>query len=413
MPNSPLISCRKGATRRSRSFNWLLASTLSAAVGRNGYYIACAWILVAAGHGSAAVAVFLAIVSATELGASLVVGICADRLDRRRLNIVADYTRCAASLGTASALLYLDVFLTICLSAIFFSLCDRVALTTSQSMIPAVAGSRSLAAANSLVFFAMQVGNLGAALLSGILLHRYSPTLTFAILSGFFFISACFMLPMRPEQASVLGNGVAAPPTTAHNIDLRLLRISAVYGLLYASAVLVSVMGSSFIFTEQRGNAVDFGHIEAVWSAGSILGAVLLVPLNRTKTSVLHLMNLGATAVLLMTLTLLHTPWTLIVFAALGILYNLGRVSVEVSVQSIVSDDALGRAKGIVHSAGVALGLLVFGITAVVGDKINPSTIFFGFGVVLLVSASVLSIPRSDARKRGEEAKSGRASDRL
>jgi hypothetical protein len=124
-------------------------------------------------------------------------------------------------------------------------------------------------------------------------------------------------------------------------------------------------------------------------------------------------MNLGATAVLLMTLTLLHTPWTLIVFAALGILYNLGRVSVEVSVQSIVSDDALGRAKGIVHSAGVALGLLVFGITAVVGDKINPSTIFFGFGVVLLVSSSVLSIPRSDARKRGKEAKSGRASDRL
>ncbi len=390
--------------RRSRSFNWLLASTLSAAVGRNGYYIASAWVLVAAGHGSAAVSVFLAIVSATELGTSLVVGIAADRLDRRRLTIVADLTRCAAVMGTASALLYLDVFLPICLSAIFFSLCDRVALTTSQSMIPAVAGPRRLAAANSLVFFAMQVGNLGAALFSGILLHGYSPGLTFAILSGFFFISACFMLPMRPERVPVLGNGVAAPATT-HNIDRRLLRISAVYGLLYASAVLVSVMGSSFIFTEQRGNAVDFGHIEAVWSAGSILGAVLLVPLDRAKMSVLHLIILVATAVSLMTLTLLHTPWTLIVFAALGILYNLGRVSVEVSVQSIISNDALGRAKGIVHSAGVALGLLVFGITAVVGDKINPSTVFFGFGVVLLVSASVLSIPRSDASEKGEEAK--------
>lgn len=392
MPNPALIPCPKRAIRRSRSFTCLLASTFSAAVARNGYFIASAWILVEAGHGSAAVAVFLAVVSATELVASPVVGMAADRFDRRRLNLVADLTRFAVALGTALALLYLDVFLTICVSAILFSLCDRVALTASQSMIPAVARHRSLAASNSLVFFVMQFGNLGAALLSGILLHECPPALTVAILSGFFLISACFLVPMRPEQASVSGNGVAAPIAAAHKIDLRLLRICAVYAFLYASAVLVSVLGASFIFEEQGGSAVDFGRLEAMWSAGSILGAVLLVPLGRaTNTSALHLMILGGTAVMLMALKLLYAPWALIAFAALGILYNLGRVSVEVSVQSIVSDNALGRAKGIMHSAGVALGLVVFGITAVVGDKINPSTIFFGFGVVLVIGASVLN----------------------
>ncbi|ASP87352.1 hypothetical protein CDO26_23460 (plasmid) [Sinorhizobium meliloti] len=399
MPNP--VFWPKRAIRRPRSFTCLLASTLSAAVGRNGYYIASAWILVEEGHGSAAVAVFLVIVSATELVASPVAGVAADCFDRRRLNIVSDLARFAAALGTAAALLYVDVFLTICVSAILFSLCDRVALTASQSMIPGVAAHRSLAAANSLVFFIMQFGNLGAALLSGILLHECPPALTFAILSWFFFISACFMVPMRPERASVSGKGVTARTATAPDVDLSLLRISAVYAFLYASAVLVSVMGSSFIFAEQGGSAVDFGHLEAAWSAGSILGAVLLVPLGRaTNTSTLHLMILGATAVTLMALKLLHPPWTLIVFAAVGILYNLGRVSVEVSVQSIVSEDALGRAKGIIHSVGVALGTLVFGITAVVGDKINPSTIFFGFGVVLFLGASILSVPAIRREKR-------------
>lgn len=144
MPNP--VFWPKRAIRRPRSFTCLLASTLSAAVGRNGYYIASAWILVEEGHGSAAVAVFLVIVSATELVASPVAGIAADCFDRRRLNIVSDLARFAAALGTAAALLYLDVFLTICVSAILFSLCDRVALTASQSMIPGVAAHRSLAA---------------------------------------------------------------------------------------------------------------------------------------------------------------------------------------------------------------------------------------------------------------------------
>jgi hypothetical protein len=35
--------------------------------------------------------------------------------------------------------------------------------------------------------------------------------------------------------------------------------------------------------------------------------------------------------------------------------------------------------------------LIIFGIVSFVGDTVRPSTIFFGFGVVLLVSLSVLS----------------------
>jgi membrane-bound metal-dependent hydrolase YbcI (DUF457 family) len=75
-------------------------------------------------------------------------------------------------------------------------------------------------------------------------------------------------------------------------------------------------------------------------------------------------------------------------------------VSVEVTLQSRVSDTVLGRAKGVMHSLAVALGLVIFGIATVLGDTAFPSTIFFSFGVVLLISIPALSI--GIAQRKGE-----------
>lgn len=92
-----------------------------------------------------------------------------------------------------------------------------------------------------------------------------------------------------------------------------------------------------------------------------------------------------------MALPFAHTGLTPLLFASLGFLYNLGRVSVEVAFQSRVASALLGLAKGAMHSAAVALSLTVFGVVAAIGDRAFPSTIFFGFGVVLLIGISVLA----------------------
>ncbi|TPM34683.1 MFS transporter [Mesorhizobium sp. B2-3-4] len=399
---SNLVRIRRGKGRAARSnpcFGFL-ASTLSAAVARNGYYIASAWILVERGYGTAGVAMFLAIVSVVELIASPLAGAAADRFDRRRLNVAADLSRFVVMLATACALLYVDVFLIICLSAALFSFCDRVALTSSQSMIPMIADGRDLVASNSAVFFVMQFGNLGAALLAGPLLHERSPALPFTVLAAFFLFSAGCLALMRLEPVS---RDVRIAKISAAQFDLSLRRLIVVYALLYTGAVLVSVMGSSFVYQEQKGTAVDFGYLEAAWSAGSLIGAVSLFRIERAmSTHARHLMLLGLTALVLMALAYLRTPWTVILFAALGFLYNLGRVSVEVTLQSRVSVYLLGRAKGIMHSVAVVLGLLVFGIAAAVGDRAFPSTIFFSFGVVLLISISCLSVGAGQPEEKGE-----------
>lgn len=400
MSNLVRIHDAKGRAYRSNPRFGFLASTLSAAVGRNGYYIASAWILVERGYGTAGVATFLAIASIVEFIASPMAGAAADRFDRRRLNVAADLSRFVVMLATACALLYMDVFLIICLSAALFSFCDRVALTSSQSMIPVIADGRDLVATNSAVFFVMQFGNLGAALLAGPLLHERSPALPFTLLAAFFLFSAGCLALMRLDPVS---RDVRIAKISAALIDPSLRRLIVVYALLYTSAVLVSVMGSSFVFQEQKGTAVDFGYLEAAWSAGSLIGAVSLCRIERAmSTHALHLMLLGLTALVLMALASLRTSWTVILFAALGFLYNLGRVSVEVTLQSRVSVYLLGRAKGIMHSVAVVLGLLVFGIAAAVGDRAFPSTIFFSFGVVLLISISCLNVGFVQTQEKGE-----------
>jgi hypothetical protein len=370
------IRDHKRPSARSRVFVGFVASTLSAAVGRNGYYIASAWILVEAGKGSAGVATLLAVVSLVEFVTSPLAGVAADRFDRRRLNILADLGRFAVVLATACTLPYLDVFVTLVVSAGLFSFCDRVALTSSQAMIPLAMRGTDLATSNSTVFFAMLSGR--------------SPALAFAVLALFFLVSAGSLASMR--LASALQD-LSRAKTPAPGNDGHLLRLFAAYALLYGSAVLVTVMGSSFVFAEQKGTAADFGHLEAAWSAGSLIGAAVLVRLTRAISAhILHLMLLGSTALALMSLVPLRAPWTLIAFATLGFLYNLGRVSVEVTLQSRVSDTVLGRAKGVMHSVAVALGLVIFGIATVVGDSIYPSTIFFSFGVALLISIPALNI---------------------
>lgn len=384
------MSCDKRPGTQTRVMLGFLASTFSAAVGRNGYYIASAWALVEAGYGSAGVATLLAIVSVVEFIASPLAGATADRFDRRRLNVVADVGRFAIMLTTAFSLLYLDVFPTLCLSAVLFSICDCIALTASQAMIPLVTRGADLAASNSNVFFVMQLGSLGSALLAGPLLSGGSPAPAFAALALFFLVSVGSLSSM---QLGLVPRRVSRPNGVALIVDRRLYRLFAAYALLYGSAVLVTVMGSSFIFEEQNGTAADFGHLEAAWSAGSLLGAVLFLRLTRAVSApILHLMLLGSTALALMSLIALRAPCTLIVFATLGCLYNLGRVSIEVTLQSRVGDSVLGRAKGVMHSLAVALGLLIFSIATVLGDSVFPSTVFFSFGLMLLISIPLLSI---------------------
>ncbi len=373
----------------TRSFNWFLASTFASAVGRNGYHIACAWLLIVWGHGSAAVAGFFAIISLTELVVSPFAGWLADRFDRRALYVAAEIVRVTAASVLGATLFASNVLWMISLSAVLFATSDRIALTASQSMIPTISARYSLATANSMTFFLMQFGSLAAAGLIGILLHAASAPYAFGTIATGFLVSAICMWMLRREKR-VLGDSREVRAVSLA-IDFQFLCLGAVYALLYTGGMLVSVNGPSFVFDEHGGSAIDFGQLESAWSAGSIVGALLLIPLIRSaKLPALQLVILGLSAVAFVFLKVLNLHAAFAAFALLGTLYNLGRVTLEVMLQSSVSSATLGRAKGVLHSIGVLLGVVLFAVVSVVADDIQPSTIFLGYGAILFVGTVVL-----------------------
>ena len=392
MPPISSPDCTGGAPQRT-SFNWFLACTFASAFGRNGYHIACAWILVAEGFGSPAVAVYFAIISVAELMASPLAGWMSDRLDRRLLYVFADAFRFAAILALGAIVIVADLRWAIWVSAVVFASCDRIALTASQSMIPSVTAHIKLSTGNSIAFFLTQAGSLFAAALTGLLLHITTPACTFALLSLAFALSVGLMLAVGQE--GVVYRPDASGPVPRLIFDGQLLQLSAIYALLYTGGVLVSVIGPSFVFDELAGTAMVFGQLESAWSAGSIVGALLLIPLVRAaRESVLQFVILGLTACSFATLKVLELPWSLLSFAILGTLYNLGRVAVEVMLQSCVPIAALGRAKGALHSAGVLLGVILFGFIAIAGNTVRPSSFFLAYAVVLAAGTLFLSIWR-------------------
>ncbi|MBZ5763755.1 MFS transporter [Rhizobium sp. VS19-DR104.2] len=368
---------------------WFLAAVFSVSVGRNSYSLACSWLLVASGHGTLPVAIFFAATCVVELAASPIAGWLCDRYDRRTVSIASDLLRLVGALVLASVIMTTDVFWAIVLSVIVFGVCDRLSLTATQSMIPAFTAGRSRAKTNSAVFVFLQCGGLVAAVAIGLLLHAWPSWITLVFIACCFCLS-CVCMVAVPEEGRVV-----RPHFTVEGsmpLDATLLRLAGIYALLNAGGLLISVIGPSFVFQEHLGNALDFGHLEGAWSAGSILGVLLLVPIARaTSLSSLHLMVLVVMAGLFAATAFLTFSWSVLVIAILGATYNLGRVSVEVALQACVSREALGRAKGLMHSVAVAFGLLLFVIVSFLSSNVRPSTVFLIFAAFVVLSTGLLA----------------------
>lgn len=394
----PFANMKTRLSRRlgSRSFNWFLASTFVSSLGRNGYAVACAWILVASGDGSATVAAFFAIVSVTELLVSPWAGWISDRLDRRRVFMVADSVRCLA----AAMMVVTNSAWLICWSAVLFACCDRIALTASQAIIPTIGKHLAPSTSNSVTFLSMQAGGLVAAILVGVLLHVTSAGMVFVVISAAFALSVgCIWIAAADGGSS---SAVKKQDPVKLPMDPRLIRLGAVYAILYGGGLLVSIMGPGYVFDELSGDALDFGALESAWSAGSIIGAILLIPLARfSKRSFLFMATLFLTALLFASVKLSFLPWSLLIFAALGVVYNFGRVAVEVILQAIAPHDVLGRVKGLFHCAGVSVGLIIFALVTLSGDRFTPSTVFLIFSAVVSIVALILVASHSDRDDRG------------
>lgn len=381
----------------SATFTWFLGAAFLSAVGRNGYNVACSWLLVVSGGGVASVATFFIASCVVEMLASPACGWICDHYNRRRVSVLADAVRvvCAVMLGLLSS--FDEFYWCVWLSTIIFATCDRLSLTAMQSMIPHIALKHTLPLANSVAFLFMQIGSLVAAALIGVLLFKAAPTFSFLAIALFFGFSALCMMFVTCEPVDGIERVCQSLPVL--QIDASLLKLVFIYSVLYTGGLLISAVGPALVFKEYGGDALDFGHLESGWSVGSILGAVLLLPLARLiNAATLQIMVLSVTAISFASIKLSNFPLALILVCVLGTSYNVGRVAIEVSLQSTVPHAALGRAKGLLHCAAMVCAVAMLGMITAFPDAIAPTTIFLTYAGIVL--ACILGLAGAAVRNR-------------
>ena len=372
-------------------FFWFLASIFGSSFARTGYQIVCAWLLVANGDGSAAVAIFFLIVSVTELVASPFAGWLADHFDRRRICMIADTARAVAMICVAVTLSDTATQHGIWISAVLYAVGDRLSLTSSQAMIPAIGWRFALAARNAIVFFVMQAGALCAALMVGVVLHASAAPVAFLSLSAAFLASAVLMTGASPREIGVAGSQCATPVQAFDRTNV--LRIGSLYALLYSSGLIVSVLAAGFVLDELKGNALDFGLVEGAWSVGSVIGALMIARIWRfVGLQIIQFACLTLAALGFFATTLASLPAVIGLFLALGALYNLGRVAAEMRLQSAIPSSHLGRAKGWVHCGCVALGLVLFAAISLAPTGTSVAHLFRLYAAALLLATVALAL---------------------
>ncbi|WP_167371549.1 MFS transporter [Rhizobium tibeticum] len=371
-----------------------LCAMAAAAAGRNAYFVLVAWIVVDASRSPAVVAVLLAAGSIAEFLTTNLGGSAADRFDRRLTCLVCDIFRLIIMGATFAGLACFDPIPVLVVSWLAYAVVDRTYLTALQALIPSIAAAERLMAFNSMSYIAMQVGNLLAALSTGILLvmvpERFGvlvPLFCFAL--SFVAISSRSWLVIRETGRKPIVRLRLSDVVPTALPSGPLLTSAAIYALIYAMGMLVNALASTLVIQQLKGTALDFSYPEAAWAAGSVAGCIGLLFLEpRSHRLVSHLALSGFILtgfILLQGLTM-----TIVQMTMLGVSYNVARVIIDVQVQRSVPSHMLGRARSQIHTLCVAIGLAVYGLIAVVGPGVEPSIILGCFGIVLMTVAFLI-----------------------
>ncbi|HEY7225441.1 MAG TPA: MFS transporter [Micromonosporaceae bacterium] len=375
---------RIAPARLGSSYRWLLASSWTSNLG-DGVFVAAGPLLVASLTSSPFLVSLAALLRwAPPLVFSLTAGVLSDRLDRRRIVIVADGSRVVVLAALVGLLL--THRLSPAAALIGFGLlatAEVFADNTTATLPPMLVHRDDLALANSRLFFGFATVNqligpaLGASLFA---LGRNWPFASQAVL-----VAAGVLLVARVRLPAHGREAGEARRSVRHEIAEGLrwtLRHAAVRTLILTILIFNVTFGAAWsvlvIYAERRLGlgAIGFGLITVVSALGGILGTVTYGWITR-RISLGNLMRIGLIIETFthLTLALTTVPWVaMVIFFVFGAhAFVWGTTSVTIRQRAIPSE-LQGRVNSL-NTIGVFGGLVVgsvvggalathFGVTA-------------------------------------------------
>ncbi|RLV51170.1 MFS transporter [Nocardioides mangrovicus] len=357
--------------RLGRSFRWLLASSWTSQLG-DGIALAAGPLLVASQTSNPTLVASAALLQRLPwLLFALYAGVLADRLDRRRLVVVADGLRVVVLVALVTTLLTGTVSIAVVLAAMFaLGTAEVFADTATSALLPMVVAKRDLGVGNARLMGGFLVLNqlvgapLGAALFAA---GRHWPFLTQAV---------CVALGVvLVSRVRLPAHGTAGEPRHIaaevregwrwvwHHRPVRTLALTIfTFNVTWGCAWSVLVLYSR----ERLGlGEVGFGLITTVIAVGGIAGTLSYGRLERRVPLA------GVMRGVLLTETLVHlvlaltssVPVAMVAFLAFGVEAFVWGTTASSVRQRAVPTQVQGRV-GSVYMVGLQGGLVIGALLA-------------------------------------------------
>jgi MFS family permease len=380
------------APLREREFRLLWSGMCVSLLGDGAFLVALAWQVYALSDSATALSLVGIAMTVPTIVFLLVGGVASDRLDRRRIMLVADLGRGAAvgllavlSLSGALELWHIVALVVLYgTGAAFFA-------PAFDAIVPELLPAERLGQANALDQVVRPVAlRLAGPALGGAVVGALGPGTAFALDAGSFMVSAAALLAMRTP------GGCRAPAAVSLHGDLRagwrFVRRRSWLWATFASAAIayllfmgpVEVLLPLLVKHDLHGSATELGLVFAAGGLGSVVCAVALGQRGLPRRDI----------------TFMYVVWTLATLAVAGYglsvavwqlmlacmvfnaLETAGTIVWATAKQRHVPPDMLGRVSSLDWLISIGLLPLSFALTGPVSAAVGVRATLIGAGVL-------------------------------
>jgi MFS family permease len=334
--------------------------------------------------------------------ASPLVGVLADRLDRRVVLVASDLVRAVLVVGLIFArdlpIIYALAFLLGAARTVFNP--------TVRAAFPAIVGSGDLTRANALISGTFSFSVMAGPALGGVLVASVGVELAFLLDALTFLVSAALLwtIPLPAPERTGGEEGFFGELRAGFGYLARArVPLAIVLGAFLVTLTANAAIPAEAFLAKETFDAGDIGYglLASLWGGGMILGSVLTAVLgDRTNLMPLYFVSIFATALAFAGVGLSPTfALALGAIAVAGTANGVENVATDTVLQRRVPDAFLGRvfaARFLTFSAGEAIAYPIGGLVV---DVLGPRSTYLVAGaataaaglLVLLVAAVVPS----------------------
>jgi MFS family permease len=396
---------------RLRNFRLLIAGQMVSTIGDMFYAVALPWFVLSSGGTPRDLGIVLAAYGIPRAGFVLLGGALSDRLQPRRMMLLADIAR-ALLVGGLGAIVLLDMHTLWILCAIAAPLgaFEGLFLPASMAILPSIMPDDDLQAGNAINMATVQISTLAGPSVGGIIVASVRSGIAFIIDAGTFVVSAIALAAMRGKRApngstAVAEAALAEAPAEVISEEPAADEPKTFWALLRQSRLLQTGLTVSIVANLAFGGLVEvalpdlahgplhagatgFGLMLSTFGAGALAGTLIGAMMGKLPRRALFALIFS----LIQGILVAVTPFTggltgaAITMAAWGLFNSMSNVLLITLLQQKLPRSLMGRIMGAFGFANFGLYPISVAVGGVVVDRLGPEILFVITGAVLFLA---------------------------